>query len=338
MGIGLVSLVLAGPAAASHDKTDIVKLEDGSVYVGEIKSVKYATLSLKTNASGIINIEWRYVTSLTSKYEYWLELAGGERLFGSLGPSGEPGKLSVVGTSGTIEVAVAEVVAIIPIEHGFWRRLDGSANFGLTYTQANNAFQYNLSGDVQHRSNKNIVTFTFQSIFNTQDDVESTEQHNMTLVATQIPKTRWGSFEVGQLASNPAQGYDLRILVGGGAAGFLIESSRSLLTLNLGGAYDRENVTDASDTEGAAEALVGVSFRRYKRSSHSPNVQLSLNTFTNITNTPRFRAVFLFNINWKIVSELKFSFQIRNSYDSNPPGTDPNNNDLTVVNSIGYTF
>ena len=146
-GIGLLSLLLATPAAASHDKTDIVKVDDGGVYVGEFKSVLYETLNLKTNSAGLVSIEWRHVTGLTSKFEYRVELSGGVRHFGSLGPAKEPGHLSIVGSSGPIEVDLADVVEIVPIEHGFWKRLDGSVNFGLTYTQANDALQYNLSGD-----------------------------------------------------------------------------------------------------------------------------------------------------------------------------------------------
>jgi hypothetical protein len=333
-------LLLVTPAAASHDKTDIVKVDDGGVYVGEIKSVKYRTLSFDTDPAGVIGIEWRYVTELTSKFEYRVELDEGVRHYGTLGSPKEPGKLSIVGPSGPVEVDLEDVVEIVPIEHGFWKRLDGSVNFGLTYTQANNAFQYNLSGDVNYRSRRNLATLDGQSIFNTQDDAESTSQHNLTLVVSQVPKgrKRWGPFEVGQLASNPAQGYDQRFLVGAGAAGFLIESSRKLLTVNLGAAYNRENVTDGLDPEDSAEALVGFNFRRFKRGSHSPNVRLSLNTFTNVTDTPRFRAIFVFSVDWEIVGDLKFTLKVRDSYDSNPPGTDSNNNDLTVVNSIGYTF
>ena len=333
-------MLVTTPVLASHDKSDIVRVKDGGVYVGEIKSVKYRTLSFNMDAVGVISIEWRHITELTSKFEYRVALDGGVRHYGTLGPPKEPGKLSIVSPSGTVEVALEDVVEIVPIEHGFWKRLDGSVNFGLTYTQANNAFQYNLSGDANYRSRRNFATLDGQSIFNTQDDAESTQQYNLTLVLSQFleERKRWGPFEVGQLASNPAQGYDQRFLVGAGAAGFLIENSRKLLTVNLGAVYNRENVTDGLDAEDSAEALVGVTFRRFKRGSHSPNVRLSLNTFTNVTDTPRFRAVFVFIVDWKIVGDFKFSLKVRDSYDSNPPGTDSNNNDLTVVNSIGYTF
>jgi hypothetical protein len=211
-------------------------------------------------------------------------------------------------------------------------------NFGLTYTQANDALQYNLSGNANYRTRRNYATLSGQSIFNTQEGAETTNQHDLKLILIQAGKKKWGTFELGQLQSNPDQGYDLRSILGGGATNFLIESSTKLLSLNLGAVYNREAVTGSPDVDGSVEALVGLAFRRFKRVSHSPSVQLSLGTFTNVTDTPRFRAVLGFNIDWKIVGDFKFSFQVNDSYDSAPPGTDSRNNDLSLVTSIGYTF
>ena len=143
--IGLVLAIAATPALAGHDKTDIVTTHDGSTFVGEIKSVKYETLNLNTGPAGLLAIEWRHVTGLTSKFQYRFELSGGVRHFGSMGPPKEHGHLSIVSDSGTVEVDLADVVVITPIAHGFWKRLDGSVNFGLSYTQANNALQYNFN-------------------------------------------------------------------------------------------------------------------------------------------------------------------------------------------------
>jgi hypothetical protein len=326
------------PVLAGHDKSDVATTDDGGSYVGEIKSVQYATLNLDTDPAGLLHIEWRHVTGLTSKFEYRIELNGGDRHFGTLEPPTKPGHLRIVGPDGPLEVELSEIVEIVPFEHGFWKRLDGSVNFGLTYTQANDALQYNFSGDATYRTRKNYGTLSGQSIFSTQAGGETTNQHSVKLLLGQAGQQRWGAFELGQLQSNPDQGYDLRSIVGGGAMRFLIESSRKLLSFNLGMVYNRENVTGSSDLDQSAEAFVGVAFRRFKHGSHSPSVQLSLGTFTNVTDTPRFRAALNFNVGWKIVGDFKFNFQIINNYDSSPPGVDSEKNDLSLVTSVGYTF
>jgi hypothetical protein len=157
-------------------------------------------------------------------------------------------------------------------------------------------------------------------------------------MVVQLFKKNWNSFELGGLQSNPDQGYDLRSLVGGGALYSFIETGKKLLVLNLGAVYNREQVTGSSEVDNSAEALVGASFRRFKLGSHSPSILLSLTTFTNVTDTPRFRAVLDFQVAWKIIGDFKFNVQIRNSYDYNPPGEDARQNDLSFVTSVGYTF
>jgi hypothetical protein len=337
--VAIVALALAvSPVRAGHEKSDIVTTKDGSTYVGEIKSVQYATLNLDTDPAGLLSIEWRHVTGLTSQFEYRVELTGGVYHFGALGTPEKPGHLRIVSASGAIEVELGEVVDISPIESGFWKSLDGSVNFGLTYLQANESLQYSLSADAERRTRKRYASLSGQSILSTQKDAPSTNQHSLNFLLAQVVKRSWGTFEVAQLQFNPDQGYDVRSILGGGAAKFLIESSRKLLSLSLGAVYNREEVTDSPEVTDSGEALVAVSFHRFKRGSHSPNLKLGLMTFTAFTGGSRFRAVLNFDISWKIIGDFKFSLQANNSYDTDPPGVGSNSNNLTLVTSAGYTF
>ena len=337
--IVIVLLLAAATTAVAHEKTDIVTIDDGSTFYGEILGVRHATLSLKTSAAGTLNIEWRRITGLTSTYAYHVFLTGGARHYGTLEPPDNPEHLKVVGTAGTIEVKLSEVVRIAPIEHTFWQRLKGSLNFGLTYTQANEAFQYNFGLDAHYRSLKNYATLSASSIFNTQEDADSTQQQNLQLVLAQVTKGKWGPFELGAIQSNPAQGYDIRTLLGGGASRFFVESTAHMFSLNLGAVYNREKVTDSDEVDSTAEVLAAISFRRYKRASDSPGIETSLAVYTDaISDDPRYRADFNFIVAWKIVGDYNFNFSVNNSYDSNPPGADANKNNVVIVTSIGYTF
>ena len=109
--------------------------------------------------------------------------------------------------------------------------------------------------------------------------------------------------------------------------------------MNLGAVYNREEVTGSDEIEHTAELLSALSFRRYKVAADSPGIETSLYVFTDITSADRrYRVDFKFNIAWKIIGDYTFNFSVNNSYDSNPPGTDANKNNVTVVTSIGYTF
>jgi hypothetical protein len=335
--IGLALVLTAAPAFAEHDKSDVVTTDDGSTLVGEIKSVQFATLNLNTDPAGLLSIEWRHVTGMTSKFEYRVEVNGGVRHFGTLGQGVKPGTLSIITASQTTVVDLMEVVEVIPVEHGFWKRLDGSVNFGLTYTGTNSALQYNLSGNAYYRTRRTYASFTAQSIFNTQDGVRTTDQWKLDLLVSQIGPGQWGAFELGALQSNRDLGYDLRVIAGGGATKFLIEDSRATLGLFLGVVYNREQVAGNSDVDESGEALIGAAFRLFKRGSHSPSIQISLATFTNLTGASRFRAAFSLNLGWKIIGNFILNFDVSESYDTDPPGTGVNNN-LTIVTSVGFTF
>lgn len=336
--ITIVLFLIVTPAIARHSKTDVATIDDGSTFIGEILSVQYATLTLKTDAAGTLNIEWRRITGLTSKFEYQVELADGRRHYGTLEPTDEAKHIKVVGTAGTIEVKMSDVVQLAPIEHDFWDRINGSLTFGLSYTQTNGALQYNVGYDANYRSRKNYGKFSASSIFNSQDDAESTQQSYIQLLLAQVRKEKWGPFELAAIQSNPDQGYDIRTLLGGGASRFLIEDSVYLLALNLGAVYNREEVTNSDEVDNNAELLTGLSFRHYKSNAHSPAIETSLNIFTDTNPDHRHRATFKFNVAWKIIHDFTFNFRITDSYDSNPPGVGASNNNIVVVTSIGQTF
>lgn len=331
-------MLVATSAAADHDKTDVVTTDDGNTFIGEVDGVQYAQLTLDTDAAGTLTIEWRRVTSITSQYEYRVELNGGAEHFGSLGKPSKSGRLAIVTSTGPVEVALDEVFQIVPLDHGFWNSLDGDVTFGLTYTQANQALQYNFNANVARPARRHYAELVAQSVFNTQSDAESTEQHSLKFVVTQIVKRKWSSFEIAQVQSNPAQGYDLRVIAGGGAANFLVERSTRVLVLNMGAVYNRESVVDSSEVEDSAEALIGLAFRRFKRGSYSPRLQVGLQTFTNLTDRPRFRLAFNFNLSWQIFNNFTVNLQANDSYDTDPPGTGAEHNDLSLVTSLGYSF
>ena len=117
-------LAAAGPAAASHPKDDIVKLDKGDRFYGEIKKVTQGTLTLKTASAGTLSVKWSHVVRLVSTFQYQVQVTSGERYFGSLAEPDEEGHLKVVGSAGTHSLPLGDVFWLGPIERGFWREAD----------------------------------------------------------------------------------------------------------------------------------------------------------------------------------------------------------------------
>ena len=81
--------------------------------------------------------------------------------------------------------------------------------------RSNESLQYNVSGNVTRRVRTAFAMVSGQSIFNTQKGGEPTNQNELKITMVQLAKKKWGLFELGELQANPAQGYDLRLIVGG---------------------------------------------------------------------------------------------------------------------------
>ena len=122
----------AAPAVASHPKTDVVTLDSGDQFHGEIKEVNQGSLTLHTSSVGTISVKWSHVATLVSTFQYEVQATSGERYFGSLGEPDEKGQLKVVGLAGVHDLPLADVFWLAPIAQGFWKKLDGSVNFGFS--------------------------------------------------------------------------------------------------------------------------------------------------------------------------------------------------------------
>ncbi len=80
-----LAFVVAGVPPAFAAKTDIVELINGDRITCEIKKLDRGKLTVKTDGLGTISIEWDDIQHITSPMRFNVELATGERTFGSLG-------------------------------------------------------------------------------------------------------------------------------------------------------------------------------------------------------------------------------------------------------------
>jgi len=336
----LATLILVGCAAlgAAHDKTDVVTLKNGDRFTGEIKGVAEETLEFGTDAAGTIKLEWTHVANVTSTFTYEVEVTTGERFFGSFEASDQTGELLIVGDGGKHTIPLSEVFSITPIGRGFWNRLDGNVNLGFSYTQSNRAVQYSLSAATHYQNRKYLGSGQLNSIFNTQEGVDSTKQQYLGFRLTRTLKKVSGVYGVFQLQSNPDQGFNLRSVIGGGYDRFLVHRQNEYFIVNAGLVYDREEIVGSSQVDNSAEVTLGLQFANFSLDKPSRTITVAFDTFTNITGASRFRAQLSFNLTWEIVNNFNLGITLLDSYDSRPPTVESEKNDLSLSFSVGYSY
>lgn len=329
----LFAVVCAGPALAKY--TDTVVLKNGDRITGDVNSLAQGQLSFDTDAMGTVSIEWDKVAEILSEKSMQVETTGGIRFFGRLERPPDDAKVTVRTTESVETVAIAEVVHITPIEHSFWKRIQGSLSAGFTFTKSSDVAQFNLSGNARYRTRRNQVTLHYSNIITDQDS-GTTGQLNSQLAYRRLLERRWFGLGFLSFQRNQELGIDGRTLIGVGAGRTIIESRRGELALSAGVDFNLEDTTSGQDTSG--EVFGSLDYSLYKYSGNQTNLTIGLVVFPSITESGRVR--WQLNSRWRqeLFSNLFWDWTIYATGDNEPPLGAVASTDYGTVTSLGWSF
>jgi hypothetical protein len=324
------------------EKTDVVILDNGDHLTGEVKQLKQGRLKLKTDAMGTIYVEWDHIVSISSKQYLEIELETGQKYFGTPGPTASAGKLQVTmyvqGVEGGSELEMPDIVAITPIKQGFWKRLDGSLDLGLTATQANDLRQYSLGLNTSYRTEKYLRTLEIDSLFSSQSGAEDVNRSSGSFSSTRFRKKKRFITAFGQVQQNDELDLDLRVMVGITGGRFVFHTNRTLLGLSGGLAYSEEEYSDGKGFENNVEAILALRYQYFTFDTPKTNIDVSLFVFPSLTTSGRYRLEFNSSLRRELVKDFFWDLSLLDSFDSDPPTGSEASNDWTVVTSLGYSW
>ena len=334
----LVIGLLVASAASAADKTDVVVFSNGDRLTGEIKSLERGKLSFKTDTTDTIRIEWDDVAFLTTNQHLQIELETGQRYFGDLMPTRISGTLNVLEDQGNIELAIADVVTMAPIETVVRNRIDGDLSFGYNYTQASDVAQLSVGLNVSYRDERRILSADLETGSTTSANNEASHRADLAFTGVRLLRNRWVAGVLGSAERNDELGIDRRISVGGGGGRFLRQTNQSNFMLLGGLQVTQEKRADTGDTDEALEALGSLRAEWFRYDAPELDFSTRLDVYPNLSDLGRVRADLDLSLKWEIVSDLFWDITIYNSYDSDPPSADAEENDFGVRTSVGWDF
>jgi len=330
-------LTCASTTFAKSDD-DVVVLKNGDRLTGEIKGLQRGELRIKADYMvDAVRLDWARVERLESKSTFIISTVDG-KLFTSVmrlipGNSDEVPNFII----GSLRVNQSDVIRIIPIEPGFWKRLEGSVDFGLSYTSGNDQYQTQLTATTTYRNGDHSFTGSIGSAFSAQPQGDSTNRNQFTF---DYRKQLTPRFFVGGLLDflhSDQQSLKLRTSVGGLVGRNMLQTEHTRLSIFGGLVGTREHYSTLLDrpTTTNADALAGADFNTFR--FKTTDIRARLGLFPSLTTPGRMRLQATSDLHIKIVKDLYWGFHVYENFDSKPP-VSANKNDLGISTSLGWKF
>jgi hypothetical protein len=332
---GAALLFLPRPALAQ--KTDVLILSNGDKVTGEIKGYGQGKLTLSTDPIGTISVKWSEIVSIKSEKQFDVETIDGLHHYGSFAPSDPPGQLVIVSGPQTVTIGFFEVFDLAPVFQSFWRRWEGSVDFGFNYTNSSDLTQVNIDAGADYRVKKFGLSVDFSSFYSEQNGEVAADRGDLSFRYDLFLKNRWLLEAGAGLERNVQLGLKLRSSLGFGAGRYVVQTNQAQLIPYAGLIGNREQPVEGDATHNL-EGLIGARYSYFMYDFPKLTISASVDIYPSFTVSGRVRVEFDASLRREIVSDFYLAVSIFDSYDSKDPTTQLSRNDWGPTVSVGYSF
>lgn len=232
--------VLFAGSLYAREKNDVIVMENGDRFTGEIKGLDAGVLRVSLDyVDGTISIEWSKVARLESSQLFVVQTEDGALYSGELTsrePSAsQPVEIQVVESADTkIPIERSQLVKLDETSETFLNQLSADVNLGVVYSKGNNATQYSLGTDLEYRRERWNAEAAFNSSLSSSTGSTTSTRNQLTLSASRMWRDNYFYSGLGGFLQSSVQGIHLQTSLGGGIGKFLKNTNRTRISL-LGG-------------------------------------------------------------------------------------------------------
>jgi hypothetical protein len=332
-----LSSLLALPAIAAP-KTDIVYFTNGDKLTGEIKSLKRGRLSLNTDATGTIAIEWDKIAGVASKQNIQVETSSGLRYFGHLTTSEKDSEIVVVTENGPLTLASERIIVMEPIEDRGIHALDVDLTLGYNFAKAGGITAGNFGVTMDYRSLIRIESLSFSTTITDSDTQEASKRLNLGFQHTRLFNNRWFTNANLTFDQNDELGLNMRTSIGGGGGRYLIQTNRMLWSVEAGLQFSREDLIAEPEDLDSVEATFSTNWDWFLFNDPELDWSTSLQVIPSLTESGRVRSELNTALKWELINDLKWGISIYTSYDNQPQSTTGATSDYGIDTTLTYEF
>ena len=118
------ALILCASQSWGHSKTDLITVANGDQITGAVNAMSAGKLSVSTSYAGTVNIKWREIKQIESRYLYEIRLDDGERIYGRFTTNTVENQLTLRVSGQYRQVDIDDIVEVRSIEEELADKLD----------------------------------------------------------------------------------------------------------------------------------------------------------------------------------------------------------------------
>lgn len=320
-----------------YSQKDSIKLSNGNILVGEIKSMDKSVLVFKTPYSDSdFKIKWYRVKEIYSDRIFIISVSDGQRLYSTINTdASDRAKVMLNAGEQSYSENLKDIIFLDPIGKNFLSRLTIDVDFGVSLTKANNLKQFNSNISGSFIANKWSSSGFFKSVMSRQEGASDINRIDGNLSLQYFLKNDWFVQTMAVYLSNNEQLLNLRSTYKGGLGYFFIHNNSMYFGASGGFAWTIEDFSDDSASKNSGEAFVGIGFNKYNIGDLS--LLTSVVFFPSLTEKSRYRTDFNFDMKYDLPLDFFVKMSLTYNYDSSPI-EGATKEDYVFTTSFGWEF
>lgn len=341
---GRLALMIAAvvhPMRAERPRTDVIVMKNGDRFTGEIKGLQHGELSFKAAYMvESVRLDWSRVERVESDNLFIVALVDGRRYAGRIEDiAGRPGEdLQIIADNENVNVSQSQVIEIKQREASFLKQLQGSINYGFTFTGDNNQITSSLAATAGYNGPMNSVQLTSSSQLTSQSQGPNTNRINFTGEFFRKLTQNWFYSWFFDALKSDQQELNLRTTYGAGLGRRLVQTDRTSIQLLGGFVYTHENYfpqTGEQPIRNNVESNIG--FRASTFRFRTLDLSTQAFVYPSLTDAGRVRLSTQSNAQIEFIRDFFWDFNLYENFDSRPPINAPRN-DVGVTTGLGWKF
>ena len=338
--IPVLLVCLCSPAQANGN--DLIVMNNGDHFTGKVKRLQNGLLFVETDyVSGNIGLDWNQVQSVQTAATFQIVLNNGQRLVGKIEKiSREKAKQEdflIREATGEVQVPSGSIVKIDSSKSTFWRQLQGTIDFGSSFTSGNSQTTLNADTSAVYRTKAWEAATSFDSTFSGQPGASKTNREDFQGTFTKFLNRNSFVAALSDLLHSSQQDLNLRTTLGGGYGRYLKRTTNSNLAWLGGVVYINESfgTSAGNPSDQSMEAVAGLQYN-YVRFNLG-EFQSQVRVFPGLSDSGRVRLTTNNSLTIKLRNNFYLQFTFWDNFDSRPPAT-ARKNELGTSSGIGWSF